>query len=58
MLRRPFLKLCSLGGTRLSPIAGMEETPDGHGYWLFATDGGVFPFGDAPGYGSLGGVHI
>jgi hypothetical protein len=36
----------------------MEETPDGRGYWLFAADGGVFPFGDAPGYGSLGGVSF
>ena len=49
----------SLGGTHLSsPIVGIEETPDGRGYWLFAADGGVFPFGDAPGYGSLGGVSF
>jgi hypothetical protein len=41
-----------------SPIIGMEETPVGRGYWLFAADGGVFPFGDAPGYGSLGGVSF
>jgi hypothetical protein len=26
------------------------------GYWLVAADGGVFTFGDAPFYGSLGGT--
>jgi hypothetical protein len=36
----------------------MEASPDGRGYWLFAADGGVFPFGDAAGYGSLGGMHF
>ncbi|HVS48960.1 MAG TPA: hypothetical protein VHJ99_08670 [Candidatus Dormibacteraeota bacterium] len=36
----------------------MESTRAGHGYWLFAADGGVFPFGDAPGYGQLARVHI
>jgi hypothetical protein len=43
----------STGSTRLnSPIVGIESTPDGHGYWLIAADGGLFPFGDAPGFGS------
>jgi hypothetical protein len=37
---------------------GMESTPAGHGYWLFARDGGIFPFCDAVGYGSLAEVHI
>ena len=32
----------------------MTATPDGHGYWFTAADGGVFAFGDAPFYGSLG----
>ena len=49
--------MCWLRSTRLnSPIIGMESTPDGHGYWLIAADGGLFPFGDAPGYGSAAGV--
>ena len=26
----------------------MATTPDGNGYWLVASDGGVFTFGDAP----------
>jgi hypothetical protein len=32
--------------------------PDGHGYWLVASDGGIFPFGDAASYGSTGGVVL
>ncbi len=30
----------------------------GNGYWLFASDGGVFPFGDAPSYGSAGNIRL
>jgi hypothetical protein len=30
----------------------------GHGYWLVATDGGVFGFGQARFYGSMGGRHL
>ena len=29
-------------------------TPTGHGYWLIASDGGVFAFGDATFHGSTG----
>ena len=29
------------------PIVGMAATPDGGGYWLVASDGGIFAFGDA-----------
>ena len=38
------------------PVLGMERTASGNGYWLFARDGGVFAFGDAQFYGSLGGA--
>jgi hypothetical protein len=34
----------------------MAETLDGGGYWLVASDGGIFAFGDAPYYGSLNGA--
>ncbi len=34
----------------------MAATPSGHGYWFTASDGGVFAFGDAGFYGSLGSV--
>ena len=33
----------------------MATTPDAKGYWLGALDGGVFSFGDAAFYGSMGG---
>ena len=35
------------------PIVGLSPTPDNRGYWLVASDGGVFAFG-APFRGSLG----
>ena len=37
-----------------APIVGMAATPDGDGYWVVASDGGVFAFGDARFYGSTG----
>jgi len=33
-------------------------TDDGGGYWLFARDGGVFAFGNAPFHGSMGGTNL
>ncbi len=35
-----------------NPIVGMVPTSDGKGYWMVATDGGVFAFGDAGFVGS------
>ncbi len=47
----------STGGMHLNaPIVGMAATPDGKGYWLVASDGGVFAFGDAAFAGSTGGM--
>ena len=40
------------------PIVAAEATPDGGGYRMFATDGGVFDFGDALYEGALPGEHI
>ena len=40
------------------PIVGMAATPDGGGYWLVASDGGIFSYGDARFYGSTGGIHL
>jgi hypothetical protein len=38
-----------------APVArGMASTPDGKGYWLVGSDGGIFTFGDATFYGSTG----
>ena len=36
----------------------MAATPDGGGYWLVASDGGVFSFGDAQFHGSTGGIAL
>ncbi len=36
----------------------MAPTPSGNGYWLVATDGGIFSFGDAHFYGSTGAIHL
>jgi hypothetical protein len=36
----------------------MTATPDGHGYWLVATDGGIFSYGDGAFYGSTGGLRL
>jgi hypothetical protein len=40
------------------PIVGMATTPDDAGYWMVATDGGIFGFGDANFYGSTGAIHL
>ena len=52
----------SLGPNSLAtpgtPVVGLASTPDGKGYWLVASDGGIFTFGDAAFYGSEGGVAL
>ena len=40
------------------PIVGMATTPDGNGYWLVASDGGIFAYGDAGFYGSAGSILL
>ena len=40
------------------PIVGMAATPDGGGYWLVASDGGIFSYGDAAFYGSTGSMVL
>ncbi|MGH9098181.1 MAG: hypothetical protein ACRDWB_12240, partial [Acidimicrobiales bacterium] len=41
-----------------NPIVGMAKNPDGGGYWLVASDGGVFSFGNAGFFGSTGGFPL
>jgi len=49
----------STGAIRLAqPIVGMAATPAGGGYWLVASDGGIFSFGDARFFGSTGAIHL
>jgi hypothetical protein len=45
-------------GRSLDPIVGLAANPDGAGYWEVAADGGVFAFGDARFFGSMGGHHL
>ncbi len=41
------------------PIVGMAATAGGGGYWLVASDGGIFTFGnDATFFGSEGGLPL
>jgi hypothetical protein len=40
------------------PVVGIATTPDRRGYWLVASDGGIFTFGDAHYYGSTGGRRL
>jgi len=40
------------------PIVGMAATPTGAGYWLVASDGGIFSFGAARFYGSTGSMVL
>ena len=37
---------------------GMMSTFDGAGYWLTASDGGIFSYGDTGFYGSAGSIHL
>ncbi|MCP5025781.1 MAG: S8 family serine peptidase [Actinomycetia bacterium] len=47
-----------LGALALNePVLGMTPTADGSGYWMVASDGGVFAF-DVPFFGSMGGTPL
>ena len=41
-----------------APIVGMARSPNNAGYWMVASDGGVFSFGAVQFYGSMGGQHL
>ena len=46
----------SMAGKPLAaPVVGAAYTPRHDGYWMVATDGGIFAFGSAPFEGSMGG---
>jgi hypothetical protein len=48
-----------MGATRLNaPVQSLVPDPDGTGYWLVASDGGIFAFGDARFAGSMGGRRL
>src|ERR1700733_6898341 len=43
---------------RLASATRVAEEAGGSGYWLVASDGGVFTFGTAQFYGSMAGKHL
>ena len=52
-------RLGSLNGASTSePVLGIAPTPDAAGYWLAASNGRVFAFGDAKLFGSLAGRQL
>ncbi|MCI4320639.1 MAG: L,D-transpeptidase family protein, partial [Thermoplasmata archaeon] len=49
----------STGGRHLNkPIVGVAAAGDGEGYWLVASDGGIFTFGSARYHGSAGNIRL
>jgi hypothetical protein len=53
-----YARLGSLSGPLNRPIVGGARTPSGNGYWLVASDGGIFTFGDAGFFGSTGAMTL
>src|SRR5688500_2675176 len=45
-------------GARLLPAQAAQVTVEGNGYWMVASDGGIFTFGDAGFHGSRGGQPL
>ena len=49
----------SAGAIKLNqPIVGMATTSTNDGYWLVASDGGIFAYGDARFFGSAGAIKL
>jgi peptidoglycan hydrolase-like protein with peptidoglycan-binding domain len=46
------------GLTLKAPPVGMAATHDGQGYWIVASDGGIFNYGDATFLGSAGALPL
>ena len=45
-------------GSAIDYFSSIASTPDGGGYWLVGIDGGIFAYGDAAFYGSMGGQAV
>jgi cell wall-associated NlpC family hydrolase len=48
----------SPAGPLNQPIVTVATTSDRHGYWMVASDGGVFSYGDARYFGSTGNIRL
>jgi len=51
----PQTALATIPGCLGGDIVSSASTPSGNGYWLAGSDGGVFAYGDAQFFGSMGG---
>jgi hypothetical protein len=49
---------CWVQANNVSNIVGVVANPNGSGYWLVGSDGGVFSYAGAQFYGSEGGQHL
>ncbi|MGI8685038.1 MAG: hypothetical protein ACR2MO_08135 [Acidimicrobiales bacterium] len=47
-----------VGGGLARPVVGVAVTPSAEGYWMVASDGGIFAFGDAVFRGSTGAITL
>ena len=56
--RRPLLSAPPAPSPSTSPSSAWPPPPPAHGYWLVASDGGIFAFGDAPFHGSTGAIPL
>jgi hypothetical protein len=45
-------------GALAAPVVGMAATPGRLGYWVVASDGGIFAYGNAVFEGSTGSIHL
>src|SRR5258708_576887 len=48
----------SVATSPVTAAVGFEVTPDCRGYWIAASDGGIFPFGGATGYRSAVAIQL
>jgi hypothetical protein len=54
----PYLPGSPGGASMTAPAKAMVATPDGGGYWLASSNGGVFAFGDAQFHDSMAGQPL
>jgi hypothetical protein len=48
----------SPSGPLNQPIVSVVPSGDQHGYWMVASDGGIFSYGDSPFFGSTGNIRL
>ena len=56
--RAMYMAAVSFGAGGVPILTPANMVPDEKGYWLAASDGGIFSFGNAPFLGSMGGIAL